>query len=149
MYYYAWERYVLRRLRRLRRRSVGTLRRPRWRRRRRRPTLRRLRRRRRRSSLSLRHPRRQSRRRFCSTCYRSYRTLLQVTMIASKIRVNVVARTVLYAKSFLLKLAALWCQSSPCIVIFLLVSLFEKSKVGTNRLYANTSVSSGHESTSL
>jgi len=54
-------------------------------------------------------------------------------MIASKIGANVVARTVLYAKSFLLNPTALWYQSSPCIVVFLLISLFEKSKVGTNR----------------
>jgi len=44
---------------------------------------------------------------------------LQVIMIASKIGANVVARTVLYAKSFLLNLAALWYQSSPCVVAFL------------------------------
>ena len=70
-------------------------------------------------------------------------------MIASKIGANVVARTVLYAKSFLLNLATLCYQSSPCIVVLVQISLFEKSKVGTNRLYTNTYVSSGHESTSL
>ena len=39
-------------------------------------------------------------------------------MIASKIGANVVARTVLYARSFLLNPATLWYQSSPCVVVF-------------------------------